>query len=76
MTDIKAIFDSDPRIVSVREYPEGFVANAYKWPAPRVAFEHYRDGVVERVLYDAKRSHGRGPSWVAKSAKGGTLKTG
>jgi len=76
MTDIKAIFDSDPRIASIREYHDGFVANAYKWPAPGKATEHYREGDSVELAYDRKRSRGRGPNWVAKSAKGGTLRTG
>lgn len=77
MTDIKAIFASDPRIETVREYRDGWVAKAYKWPALGNAVEHYRNGAPSREwLYDRKRSHGRGPSWVARSAKGGTLRTG
>lgn len=77
MTDIKKIFDSDPRIVTIREYLDGWVARAYRWPAPGRAVEHYRDGAPTREwFYDRKRPHARGPSWVASSAKGGTLRTG
>lgn len=40
-------------------YPDGFVPNSYKWPAPaervRVTRESYR---IES--YDRKRSHGAG----------------
>ena len=76
MTDIKAIFDSDPRIASVREYHDGWVPNAYKWPAPGKATEHYREGDSVELSYDRKRSKARGPSWVAKSAAGGRLASG
>jgi hypothetical protein len=76
MTDIQKIFDLDPRIDSVREYPDGFVARAYRWPAPGTAIETYRDGTRHEVVYDRKRPHGRGPNWVARSAKGGTLRSG
>jgi hypothetical protein len=75
MTDIQTIFDRDPRIVTIRVY-DGFVAKAYKWPCPRVAVEYSRDGTKQEVHYDAKRSHGRGPMWVAMSAKGGRLASG
>ena len=46
-------------------YPEGFVANAYRWPAPglRVVVRRLADGTIHHTTepYDRKRSHGRGP---------------
>ena len=66
------IFASDERIVTVREYA-GFVPNAYRGRCPRVAIDHHRDGTTTRHTYDAKRSHGVGPSKVGYSAKGGRL---
>jgi hypothetical protein len=74
--NLQKIFADDERIVSVREYLDGWVANAYRYPAPGRAVEHFRDGNFAMLSYDRKRKNGRGPSWVAKSAKGGTLKTG
>jgi hypothetical protein len=50
MTDIKKIFDSDPRIERRARVPRGLWRTPTEWPAPRVAIEHYRDGSVERVL--------------------------
>ncbi len=76
MTDVQKIFDADPRIVAVRIYEDGWVPNAYKWPAPGHAVEFSRDGNFKALTYDRKRPHARGPNWVARSAKGGTLMTG
>lgn len=70
---IADIFASDERISMIRHYHEGFVPHAYKWPCPRAATEYHRDGRVTKHGYDAKRSHGRGPTWVAFSKHGGRL---
>lgn len=77
--EVKKMMKDDPRIVEVREYSEGFVANAYRWPAPRtgVRWSMTPDGLERyEFQYDAKRRHGRGPSWVAFSERGGRLASG
>ncbi len=55
------LFNMYERIDYVRFYPERFVANAYKWPCPRTAYELYRSSSNRIVthIYDAKRSHGK-----------------
>lgn len=68
---ISAIFAADPRVTKIREF-SGWVPNAYKWRCRRKAFDHYPTKSVE-VSYDAKRSGGKGPSWVAYSDCGGRL---
>lgn len=73
---IQDIFASDERIVRIRTYPEGFVANAYKYRCDRLTVDYFRDGVKGQYLYDAKRSHGRGPNWVAFSKRNGRLASG
>lgn len=73
---VASIFDKDARIERVVLYPEGFVPLAYKWPCPRKRTVHYRDGRQRVESYDAKRRNGRGPSWVAYSARGGRLAMG
>jgi hypothetical protein len=65
-----------PRVVCVREYHDGWVPNAYKWPAPGKMTTHYRDGTATAGKYERKRSRGRGPNWVALSVKGGRLTSG
>ena len=70
----------DERVHYVIHYPEGFVANSYKWPCPRTAKVLIRQPeghiVVREKHYDAKRPHGRGPTWVAFSYKNGRLASG
>ena len=79
----------DERIVELRVFPDGWVPNAYKWPAPgrRVVLKPAapetgftrEDSVwqIERVDdIDRKRSRGEGPYWVAVSEKGGRLASG
>jgi hypothetical protein len=72
----RRIFDADPRIVEIRAYGSGFVANAYRWPCVREGCRFVRrNGRMRRIPieYDAKRPYGQGPRWVAFSAKGGRL---
>ena len=76
MTDTARIFASDPRIVEVVEYPDGFVPLKYKWRAPRTGYVTKRGGERTPFTYDAKRANGAGPSWVAFSAKRGRLASG
>lgn len=57
----------------VTEYIDGFVPNAYRWPAPGTRAHYFRDGREIRQGYDRKRSRGRGPWWVAFSEKGGRI---
>jgi len=70
---IAAAFDADDRIITVREYNDGFVPNSYRWPAPGTYTEWSRDGSVTEGKYDRKRSGGKGSTLVGRSAKGGTL---
>lgn len=70
----KKIFEKDERIESVTFYPHGFVPNSYKWPIKRTRYVVNRGiDIVFEEYYDAKRSHGAGPSWVAFSKNGGRL---
>lgn len=71
--ELDRIFAADERIAIVRYYPAGFVPNSYKWRCRRVAVEYLRDGSRRTHTYDAKRSWGRGPTWVALSEKMGRL---
>ena len=57
----------------VTEYTDGFVPNAYRWPAPGTRILYFRNGKEKREGYDRKRSRGRGPQWVAFSEKGGRI---
>lgn len=67
------ILGNCPRVEVVR-ICYGFVANSYRWPCPRGAVEYRRhDCSVGTITYDAKRSHGRGPSLVGLSSRGGRL---
>lgn len=67
---------ADPRIQAAIIYLDGWVPNAYRWPAPGRCVRLMRTAegweAVE-TTYDRKRSRGRGPRWVALSAKGGRL---
>lgn len=69
----------DPRVRTVIWYPEGFVANNYKYPAPgkRTIWNRDQYGEITKHVqtYDRKRTHGRGPTFVALSEKGGRLKS-
>ena len=67
---------SDPRVVEIREYLDGWVAQRYRWRAPGKALRHVRaEGGIrtEPMSYDRKRSHGVGPYAVAFSERGGRL---
>lgn len=75
----RKIFTSDPRIVSICEYPEGFLPNAYKWRAPGTRYvSRIVDGRLKRTTqsYDRKRSGGRGPTWTALSERSGVILSG
>jgi len=76
-THVAKIFARDPRIVAVREYEDGFVPNSYYWPAPGTAREWVvqEDGTVKEftLVYDRKRSFGRGPKLVGYSERRGRL---
>lgn len=76
---IKQIFLSDERIKSMNIY-QGFVPNSYRWPILRSGVCVNRSGKLNLTFnilkYDAKRSHGKGPTWVAFSEKGGRLRSG
>lgn len=73
MSKTDQIFNRDGRIVEIREYLDGWAPNSYRWPAPGKFRTTRRNGVVYYGTYDRKRSHGRGPSLVAFSARGGRL---
>lgn len=74
---ILKIFRSDPRIVRVRVYEDGFVPTSYKWPAPGKAreWERISKGRYEEstLVYERKRAYGRGATIVGYSAAGGRL---
>lgn len=71
---IAAVFDHDTRIVEVVHYEDGFVPNAYNWPAPGTRRIYRRDGSVRTEGYDRKRSRrGKWHTLVGRSAKGGCL---
>lgn len=42
-------------------YPQGFLPNAYHYPAPGERVAVWRDGRHSVQYYDRKRSHGEGP---------------
>lgn len=68
--------DADPRIQAAVIYCDGWVPNSYRYRAPGrcVRLTRTEDGWrAEEDSYDRKRSHGRGPHWVAFSARGGRL---
>ena len=74
----RAIRRRDPRVYSVRVYHDGFVSNAYKWPAPGEFTDYWLGDDGKTILtyagtYDRKRAHGRGPDVVVMSDKGGRL---
>jgi hypothetical protein len=75
--DLTKAIESDARIVRAVVYEDGWVPNAYRYAAPGKATVVTRaeDGRIEisETTYDRKRSYGRGPRWVAFSAKGGRL---
>ena len=62
----------DPRIVTVRYYDDGWVSNSYRYAAPGTGTEYSANGKAT-FTYDRKRSGGKGPRWVAFSARGGRL---
>lgn len=73
----KAIFARDDRIKTIRVYHDGWLPNAYGWPAPGKSTEYSQtpegDIVVRWTVYDRKRPHAAGPKVVALSEKSGRL---
>jgi hypothetical protein len=71
------MFASDPRIVVIRSYDDGWVPNTYRYRCTGYGTLFWRreDGTIERsvMVYDRKRSHGEGPRLVGFSAKRGRL---
>ena len=70
----------DRRVFSIHVYPDGWVPNAYQWPAKGVCLVYRRNGSRQWALHrtdniDRKRSYGAGPRWVCRSADGGRLAT-
>ena len=67
----------DKRVMKIRCYLDGWVANSYKWKCEGYKYELTRrdDGNWNGVMstYDRKRSNGTGPKYVAFSEKGGRL---
>jgi hypothetical protein len=74
--NLDQIFSSDERIARVVEYEDGFVPLSYRWPAPGTRKVYFRDGTIISERYDRKRIKGRGPNWVAFSARNGRLASG
>jgi len=72
-TEIKAEFEKDERVMSIRVYHDGWVPNAYKYRAPGRMTTYYRDGREVGGAYDRKRSRGVGPYLVAFSERDGRL---
>jgi hypothetical protein len=70
---IEAIF-KNPKVHQVWYYPQGFVPNSYRWPAPGTRCVIHRNGTVTLSRYDRKRSYGRGAILSPKSKKGGYIK--
>ena len=73
---VRGLMRRDKRIVHVRSYDDGWVANAYHYAAPGNFREWWlKDGELKHRTgsYDRKRPHGIGPNWVAFSAAGGRL---
>ena len=80
---IQAIADAiekDPRIVQVKIYEDGWVANSYRWDAPGTAIIYLKqeDGswIETAGYYDRKRAYAQGPYWSAFSARNGRLAGG
>jgi hypothetical protein len=64
-------------VAEIWHHEDGFVANAYRWPAPgtrRIARRIEGGWILLTEGYDRKRSFGRGPRYAAKSAVGGHLR--
>jgi hypothetical protein len=74
---VQAAVQSDPRIVRVVLYEDGWVPNAYGWPKYGTALTYHKRGggwwAVTEGTYDQRRSSGRGPWLVGFSAAGGRL---
>lgn len=72
-----AAIAKDQRIVRVTIYLDGWVPNSYHWPIEgRCLWLTRRDGGTWGAhfgTYDRKRSHAKGPEWVAFSERGGRL---
>lgn len=73
--------EKDDRITSIHVYPDGWVANSYRWPkmGRKLLFQRDHNGKWQQVSegkIDMKRANGTGPLWVAFSCKGGRLNSG
>ena len=55
--EVMEAVENDSRIVKVLFYPEGFVANSYKYPCPRVRVVYTMDEILHR--------HGVVKNWLA-----------
>ncbi len=55
----KALKDN-PQMDYALVYPDGFVPNSYKWPAPAARVRVNRDGSHSLQGYDRKRSRAKG----------------
>lgn len=67
----------NPKTHTVRDYLSGWVPNSYKWPCKRTGIEYRKvngEWEAAEFTYDAKRSGGHGPRFVARSEKGGTVR--
>ena len=78
LKEAKKAASRDSRIVEIKIYPDGWVPNKYKRPAPgeRHVFKRRANGTWKMVAteqIDRKRSGGRGPAWVAMSETGGRI---
>ena len=73
----KSAARKDQRIVEIRAYPDGWVANNYKYAI--LGKRHTWVKKYKRWVYqgyetiDRKKPYGRGPVWVGLSANGGRL---
>ena len=74
---VRRVVQDDKRIRIIRTYDDGWVPNAYHYPAPGTATLYTRKGggwwSVATHNYDRKRSGGRGPCIVGYSERGGRL---
>lgn len=76
--DAKTAARKDHRIVTIHEYPDGWVPNSYSYRAPGLRRVFQRNGSghwihVASETVDRKRSGGNGPRWVALTRAGGRV---
>ena len=76
---MRAIAKYDRNITNILEYTDGFVANAYYWPAPGIGHVYHinaKGDIEKRVpfTYDKKRSASISHSeWIAQDEEGGKV---